>query len=261
MSTSRARATEIIAHRGASADAPENTVASMKLGDAQGADGGELDVHLSKDGRVVVIHDYDTKRVARVDRKVAHHTFEELHKLDVGNWGPWAGRGFAETVPSLDEVLALVPAGKKLFVEIKCHEEVLPALEKSFRASKLEPAQTVIITFHHDVARAVKRRFPDREVYWLHEYPEEGDGAPGNMPELPELIDQAKRAGLDGLNLDHAFALDAAEIKRVHDAGLKLYVWTLDDAVKAKRLVEAGIDGITTNRPGELRRALGTKRP
>jgi glycerophosphoryl diester phosphodiesterase len=256
MPTRGARGAEIIAHRGASADAPENTVASIKLGYAQGADGGEVDVHLSRDGRVVVIHDYDTLRVAGVDRRVAEQTFEELHRLDVGNWGRWAGKGFAEKLPSLDEILPLVPAGKKLFVEIKCGEEALPALDLSLRDSGLKPGQTVIITFDCEVAAAAKRRFADREVYWLHEWPEEKDGAAERTPELGELIEKAKRAGLDGLNLDHNFPLDAGAIRRVHDAGLKVYVWTLDEPVKAKRLIEAGVDGITTNRPGELSRAL-----
>jgi glycerophosphoryl diester phosphodiesterase len=256
----RKRRAEIIAHRGASADAPENTVASMKLGYAQGADGGELDVHLSRDGRVVVIHDYDTKRVAGVSRKVADQTFDELRRLDVGRWGRWAGKGFAEKLPSLDEILPLVPSGKKLFIEIKCREEVLPALGQSLRTSKLNPEQTAIITFHYEVAGAAKRTFPDREVYWLHEYPEEKDRTPGNTPELGGLIEKARRAGLDGLNLDYAFPLDAAAIQRVHDAGMKVYVWTLDDPVKAKLLVAADIDGITTNRPGELRRALAENR-
>ena len=254
--TTRAAAVEIIAHRGASADAPENTLASMKLGYAQGADGGELDVHLSRDGKVVVIHDYDTKRVAGVDRKVVDQTFDELHKLDVGNFGKWAGRGFSEKLPSLDQVFPLVPAGRKLFIEIKCHEEVLPALEQGLRASGLKPEQTVIITFHYDVAEAAKRRFPNLQVYWLHDYPKEKDRTPENTPDLGDLIARAKAAKLDGLNLNHNFPLDAAATRRVHDAGLRCYVWTLDDPVKAKRLASAGIDGITTNRPGALRREM-----
>jgi glycerophosphoryl diester phosphodiesterase len=87
MPTTGARGAEIIAHRGASADAPENTVASMRLGYAQAADGGEVDVHLSKDGKVVVIHDYDTMRVAEVGRQVVDQSFEEIRELDVGGFG------------------------------------------------------------------------------------------------------------------------------------------------------------------------------
>src|SRR3954447_14193489 len=116
-----AHAVEIIGHRGASADAPENTVASEKLGYQQRADGGELDIHLTKDGKVVVIHDYDTKRVAGVDRKVVDQTFDEIRKLNAGAWGGWAGKGFSEKIPTLDEILAIVPKGKKIYIEIKVH--------------------------------------------------------------------------------------------------------------------------------------------
>src|SRR4029079_18162257 len=113
MLSKNASAVEIIAHRGASADAPENTVASEKLGYQQGAGGGELDIHLTKDGRIVVIHDYDTKRVAGVERKVVDQTFDEIRRLNAGAWGEWAGRGFNEKIPTLDEILAIVPKGRK----------------------------------------------------------------------------------------------------------------------------------------------------
>ena len=254
MLITRAHGVEIIAHRGASADAPENTVASMKLGYAQDADGGELDVHLSKDGHVVVIHDYDTKRVAGVDKKVVDQSLDELRMLDVGNWGNWAGKGFAENLPTLDECLAIVPRGKKIFIEIKCHEEVLPALDAALKRSKLSPGQAVIITFHFDVAVAAKKKWPAMQVYWLHSYAK--DKKRGQFPELGPLIDKAKAAGLDGLNLEHKFPLDAAAIRQVHGAGLRCYVWTLDDPAKARQFAAAGIDGITTNRPAALRREM-----
>jgi glycerophosphoryl diester phosphodiesterase len=250
-----AHAAEIIAHRGASADAPENTVASERLGYRQAADGGELDIHLTKDGKIVVIHDYDTKRVAGVDRKVVDQTFDEIRTLDAGNWGAWQGKGFKEKIPTLDEILALVPKGKKIFIEIKVHNEILPALDECLKRAKLSPDQTVIITFHYDVAEASKKKWPQLEVYYLYDYKQ--DKETGKYPELDDLIAQAKRAKLDGLNLNHNFPLDAAAIKKVHDAGMGIYVWTLDDPVKARELVKDGIDGITTNRPGALRRELG----
>ena len=122
----------------------------------------------------------------------------------------------------------------------------------------LSPGQAVIITFHFDVAVAAKKKWPAIQVYWLHGY--EKDKKTGQYPELAPLIEKAKAPGLDGLNLEHDFPLDAAAIKRVHDAGLKCYVWTLDDPVKARQLAAAGIDGITTNRPAALRRELAAAR-
>src|SRR5439155_19827959 len=101
---------EIIAHRGASWDAPENTVAAINLAWKQKADASEFDVFLSKDGKIIVIHDKDTKRVAGVDKQVIDQTFDELRQLDVGKW---KGPNFAgEKIPTLAEMLATVPKGK-----------------------------------------------------------------------------------------------------------------------------------------------------
>jgi glycerophosphoryl diester phosphodiesterase len=253
-----ALAVEIIAHRGASADAPENTIAAFKLGFEQHADAGEIDIHLSKDGKIVVIHDADTKRTAGVDRRVVDQTFDELRRLDVGGFGEWAGRGFSEKIPTLDEVLALVPKGRQIYIEIKCRNEVMPALEQSLKRCGLTPEQTVIITFHHEVAQEAKRRFPNRAVYWLHGYSQ--DKQTGRYPNLDDVIERGKQAKVDGLNLNHNFPLDEAAIRRIKAAGMKCYVWTLDDPVKARQLIAAGVDGITTNRPGALRQQIEASR-
>src|SRR5262245_4724666 len=94
---------EIVAHRGASYDAPENTLASLKLAWEQKADASEFDVFLSKDGKIVVIHDADTKRTAGVDKKVVSQTLDELRALDVGSWKNAKFKG--EKIPTLDEML------------------------------------------------------------------------------------------------------------------------------------------------------------
>jgi glycerophosphoryl diester phosphodiesterase len=246
---------QIIAHRGASADAPENTLVALKLGYAQGADGVELDIHLTKDGRIIAIHDDDTQRVAGVDRKVADQTLAELRSLNVGNFGVWKGKGLVEKVPTLEEVLALVPAGKKVYIEIKCGNEILGALADALHATPtVTPQQTVIITFLHDVAQAAKQKFPNREVYWLVEY--DKDEKTGHYPQLDDLIAKAKAARADGLNLEHHFPLEGRAVGKIHDAGLKCVVWTLDDPAKSRKLIGAGVDAITTNRPGFLRREL-----
>jgi glycerophosphoryl diester phosphodiesterase len=244
-------AVEIIAHRGASYDAPENTLAALKLGMEQKADANELDVYLSKDGQVVLMHDATTKRTAGLDKPVVEQTLEELRTLDAGAWKGEQWRG--EKIATLGEALATVPAGKRLFIEIKCGPEILPELERVLQASGKAPEQLVIISFGYDTVTQARQRFPKIPVFWLVS-PKKG--SKGKSPTVEEMIEQTRAAGLEGLNLNYQFPFDSAFVGKVKAAGLKLYAWTVDDAEAARKLVEFGVDGITTNRPAWLREQL-----
>jgi glycerophosphoryl diester phosphodiesterase len=253
LSTVATRGVEIVAHRGASHDAPENTLAALRLGYEQGADAGELDVHLSRDGRIIVIHDADTARTTCHKQDVATQTAAELGALNAAQWGQWLGSPFAEKLPLLSEVLAIVPAGKRLFIELKVGTEILLELEQVIRASGLAASQLPLITFDLETARAAKLQLRAHEVCWIVGYPREGPA-----PAIADLIQQARAAGLDGLDLNFRFPIDAAFVQKIHAVGLKLYTWTVDDPTVARPEVVAGVDGITTNRPGWLRQQLAT---
>lgn len=246
-------AVEIIAHRGASHDAPENTLAAFKLGWRQKADAVELDIWLSQDGKIIVIHDDNTKRTAGLDRKIAQHTLAELRALDAGRWkgDQWAG----ERIPTLDQVLPLIPKGRRLFIEIKCGVEVLPELERVIKASGKKPEQLALIAFSHRVAKAAKAKFPAIEVAWLYDWKKDKDTSLVFTP--AELIARAQEARVDGLDLGAKGPIDAAFVQQARAAGLKVHVWTVDDAELAKRLAAAGVNSITTNRPRWLRTQLG----
>ena len=95
-------AVEIVAHRGASADAPENTLSAFKLGFKQKADAVECDIYLTRDGKIVVMHDKDNARTSGVTNKIATQRFEELRRLEVGQWGKWQGKKFSEKIPALN---------------------------------------------------------------------------------------------------------------------------------------------------------------
>ena len=242
---------EIIAHRGASDDAPENTVAAFQLGWEQKADACELDIRLTKDGRIVAIHDSTTRRTARVSGRVSAHTFEMLRTLDAGSWkgAQWQD----ERIPTLEEALATVPDGKRLFVEIKCGAEVLPEIQRALNVSEKKAQQLAIIGFDFATMGEAKERFPHSEIYWIAS-PKKWSR--GKRPSVDALIAQAKSANLDGLDLDRRFAIDEKFVSRVKDAGLKLCVWTVNDAAVAGKLAALGVDGITTNRPLWLRERL-----
>jgi glycerophosphoryl diester phosphodiesterase len=243
---------EIIAHRGASFDAPENTLTSLRLGYQQNADACEVDVHLTGDGHVVVFHDEDTARVAGVANRVVERTFAELRQLEIGQWGKWKGKGFSERIAALEEALALIPKRKRLFIEIKGGLEVLEPLAKTLAASGKNPEQTVLIGFDYETMQAAKVRLEHHAICWVVEPP---IGIRGYST-VQELIRKAQAAAFDGLDLSKRFPIDRTFAEMVHEAGLKLYAWTIDDITTARKLAAAGVDGITTNRPGWLREQL-----
>lgn len=244
-------AVEVVAHRGASHLAPENTLASVRLGWKLGADAVEVDVFLSSDGRIVAIHDETTARTTGVDLDVARTPASRLRRLDAGAWK--APKYAGERIPYLEEVLETVPAGKRLLVEVKCGPAILPRLERVLDASG-KRGQVMIISFNFEVAAGARRRMPDVPALWLKSTEkDESSGAP--RPHDPLLVERARAARLAGLGVHHA-GVEAVFVRAVRDAGLKLYVWTVDDPAEARRLLALGIDGLITNRPGWMRGQL-----
>lgn len=250
--TFAASAVEIVAHRGASHDAPENTLSSMKLAWMQKADGIETDLHLSKDGKIVISHDFDFKRVGGLTNKIAALTWDELKGTDVGGWKDPKYAG--EKVPTFDSFLATLEKGKRIFIEIKVGPEIFPEMARLIAASGKTPEQMPIICFGYETSVAAKRQFPKHDVYWLYSWAK--DKKTGEFPKIGDLIAKAKAGGLDGLDLHQGFPVDKAFVMQVKDAGLKLFVWTVDDPAMAKKWADAGVDGITTNRPQWLREQL-----
>jgi glycerophosphoryl diester phosphodiesterase len=254
--TSRSPAVEIIGHRGASHDAPENTLASIRLAWKQHADASETDIHLTKDGEVVVIHDASTRRIGGRNRKVAAQTLAELKELDIGRWkGPqFAG----EKIPTLAEYIAAIPEGKRLFIEIKCGPEVVSRLVEVIRAAHKRPEQTCLIGFSYDVMRLAKQELPELKCYWIVELKQNKSGH--WSPPIEPLIEKAKEAHLDGIDFGDgpaaAQVLDRETVKKLHQSRLGVYTWTVDSVEDARRLEQAGVDGITTNRPGFMRESL-----
>ncbi len=239
-------AVDIIGHRGASHDAPENTVAAFREAWKQGADGAELDIYLTADGYIVACHDKDTKRTAGVEILVAKSTLKELRSLDVG---AWKGEDFVgEGIPTLEQMLEAVPQEKKVYIEVKCGPEIVPELIRKLEAFDRPVSRTPVICFNADVVAAVKKARPDRPAYWLSDLK--------NGKTAESLIARAKEIGADGLDLKAGPELDEAFAAKVRDAGLRLDVWTVNDIDLARRLVSIGVDGITTDKPKELRTGI-----
>ncbi len=242
---------EIIAHRGYSAIAPENTLAAFRLAWERGADACELDLYLAADGRIAVLHDADTKRTTGVPGKVAEMTLAELQRLDAGSW---KGTDYAgERIPALSEALATLPEGsRRFFLEIKDTTRVVPVLVRELEAWRHRADQLCLIAFDRDVAREAKKAMPWIEVYRLSS----GQTRDGHPVDFGQLIRDTQADGLDGLNLGLRFDWTPESVAAIRAAGLKLYAWTVNQPDHARRLAALGVDGITTDDPVLIREVL-----
>jgi len=251
--TSRASAVEVVAHRGESDDAPENTLAAFRLAWERDADAIELDVHLTRDGQLILSHDPDTKRTTGVPHKIKDTPFAVLRTLDAGKWkgDKWAG----EKLPTLAEVLATVPPGKRCFIEIKVGPEAVPAVARAVRESGKKPEQLVIISFKADTVAEAKRQLPELKAYFLADFKQDKKTKKwtGN---IDEFIATAKSCHADGLDLGYKGPVDAEVARKVKAAGLAFLVWTIDDVAEAKRMIGYGAESVTTNRAGWLKEQL-----
>lgn len=246
----------IIAHRGESHDAPENTLASFQLAWKRRDRAIELDVHLTKDGELAVCHDGNTQRTSGVSHSIRECTMEELKQLDVGSWkgDKWAG----ERMPVLREALLTVPKQGSCIIEVKVGADAIPKLQKEIQSVSLDPKQVVIISFNPEAVGESKRAMPEIKTYLLSafNYSQEKDKW---SPTVDEFIKQAKQLRADGLNLAAQPPIDTDFVERVKNAGLELFVWTIDYIDLAQRMLEIGVDGIASNRAAWLARNI-TKR-
>ncbi|WP_237607654.1 glycerophosphodiester phosphodiesterase [Roseimaritima sediminicola] len=247
---------QIVAHRGASHDAPENTLAAFRQAWQQNADAIEGDFYLTADQHIVCLHDKNTKRVAPQAPVLtpAKATLEELRKLDVGSWKHPRYKG--EQIPTLAEVLETIPAGKQIFLEIKCGPEILPVLKPQLESSGLDPEQVVIICFNEAVIRGARETMPQYKANYLTGY--KRNKTTGRWsPSRQQVIETLKQTQATGLGSQGKRAvLDEAFARAVREAGKELHVWTVNDADDAKAFADLGVDSITTDRPGYIRNVL-----
>ena len=244
---------EIIAHRGESHDAPENTLTAFRLAWDRDVGAIELDVHLTADDRLVCIHDAATKRVCGVNKVVKTSRYDDLKSLDAGSW---KGQEFAgERLPLLEEALAAIPPGRRCFIEVKVGPEAVPPLQRVVRDSGLPPDQLVVISFKEATIAEVRRQLPELRAYWLASF-KQNERTGEFTPTVDDLIATARKIDAHGINVSYKGPIDAEFVRRVREAGLGLYVWTVDDEREARRLKALGVEGITTNREQWLRGTL-----
>ena len=247
----------LIAHRGESFDAPENTHAAFDLAWRRGVDAIELDVHLTADGEVVVCHDDDLLRTGGEKWVIAECTLSDLRKVDVGRWKNASFTG--ERIPTLAEVLARVPAGKKVFVEVKRGSKLANHGQYVVgRVLKTLPAGVLIcvISFDHDLIGQSKSASPTTEAAYLFEVKQDATNGAWS-PTPTEMAQTAAAANANAVDVEDGPWLNAAAVEQFRSAGLAIYVWTVNDPDRCQALRALGVDGITTDRAAWIREQIG----
>ena len=252
-----ASAVEIVAHRGASHDAPENTVASQELAWKHGADAAEFDVRRTKDGQLAIMHDPTLQRTTGAEGKFADTTLAELRKLDAGSWKDPKFAG--EKVPTFDEMLQHLPRGKRLVIHLYTGLESTDDIVAAIKRNQITPQQAALIHFDYEPIAAVKKALPDFQCLWLINAPPAATKKKTEKKKvftLDGLIAECRAAHLNGLSFNMNYPLELDGAKKIHDAHLVFHVWTVDLPQIAQRWIDLGVESITTNRAGWLRQQL-----
>ena len=239
----------IIAHRGASAHAPENTLAAFRAAVDAGADGIEFDVQLAADGVPVVIHDTDLRRTASVDKRVADLTSLQLSKTDVGSW--FAAQFRIETVPTLEQTLHLLrDFNGPIYIELKCEldnfKPLVAAVCDVIRESPLLP-QIIVKSFRLAAIPEVRCSLPEAQTAALFE-----PSITTILRRREHIIAMAIEFGAGQISLHRALATDKLCIL-ASQANLPVTVWTVDDARWITLSRQRSIRALITNHPAVLK--------
>lgn len=242
----------VFAHRGFSSNAPENTMAAFGLAWKSGADGVECDVHLTADGEVVCIHDYDTGRVSSRKLTIAESDWKELALLEVGAWRGLRWRG--EPVPRLRDLLDANPENAILAIELKCGPEIAGPLIDLLDESSQDLDQVVVISFNEESLLELKRIRPELKAYWLSDLDVRSDGS--MKPSIEEIVDTLDRLQVNGFGGQSGRGISQSLADALKAKGYALNVWTVDDPEEARRMQRIGVSSITSNDPRSTIEAL-----
>ena len=246
----------IIAHRGASASAPENTITAFKKAVDEGAEGIEFDVRLAKDGIPVVFHDPDLKRICGIDGNLEDFSSQDLGKFDSGSWfnknqPSQADRRFStETIPTLDASLdALREFDGILYVELKSEGEDISALTHSvcdILTSSSINSRIIVKSFELSAIALVRNEFPHLATASLFE-----PTVKTVFRKEEEIVRASERVGAHRISLHFSLATRKL-MKLAKEVNLPVTIWTTDHPRWIKRGIDLGIEHIITNDPARM---------
>ena len=215
---------EVVGHRGAAAYEPENTLRSFETAIRLGVNTIELDIHLTKDRRLVVMHDSTVDRTTNGKGEIKEMYLHELRRLD-------AGKG--EKIPTLEEVIKLAKGRVALQIELKGRGTAIPAAEL---ISKYNADNTYLISFISIMITNVKKNFPNILTGMLLQH----------TPKDPLIV--LKSTGADMLSINHS-EIDEQTIEKVQREKKQICAWTANEPAEIRRLISLGVDAIVSDKP------------
>jgi len=243
----------IIAHRGGANLVPENTLAGFKNAINLGVDMIEIDVHLSKDSNIIVIHDGKIDRTTDGSGEIKNMTLSEIKKYDAGSWFSESFRN--ERVPTLDETFNIINGKAILLIEIKDGDERYPGLEKKVVESIHKHnanGWTVVQSFNKNSILRIKKMDPSIITYYL--VSSKFDDLYSSIIEKINVGEKIKKQ-FDGIAPRYSH-LDFRKVETMHKAGFKVFTWTVDDPKDMAEMINIKVDGIITNSPDKLKEIL-----
>ncbi len=231
----------VVAHRGASGYAPENTLSAMKKAIEMKAEMSELDVQETADGEIILLHDNTTKRTGKKDLNIWKLNYDDLKDIEVGEWFSEEYKG--EPIPTLKEVIDLVKGKMKLNIELKAnkHEKMLAERSLKVVTDNEFLDQVVFTSFKFDEIRKIRALNKEAKVGYIF----------GKLPENVDVFTE----DVDLLSA-HYKTVDAEFVKKAKSNGKEVHVWTVNEPEDMKRMIELGVEAIITNYPDVLRKVL-----
>ncbi len=246
---------KIIAHRGASFDAPENTLASVNLAWKQNINFVEIDVKLTKDNVLAVFHDDTTIRYNHQNKLFNTYNFEDLSTIDVGTFKGEKWKN--EPIPTLAQVLETIPKNGTLVVELKDGPEMITPLKQLQQKYKSIWKKLEFIAFNFNTVCTVKQAFPNNKCLWLLDL-DYNDETAKNVPSNQEIINKVKQYNLDGVDVFAGQLANKTFFEAMQQANLYVYLWTINSINHAKQYLDFSPDGITTDKPKLIQQQLKT---
>ena len=230
--------TRLIAHRGASSDAQENTLEAFQLAFQQGADGIEGDFLLTRDRKLIAYHDLNTKRLLQKDFSTKALSLCDIRKLSTYH------------IPELHEVLDIIPKGKDLVIELKCGRQVEEILVNTLRNSQVKLESVTVISFRLPTLIRLRKICPKIKILWIRHFRLSNGVFNPCVKETRAIIE---KYNFDGIS-SNANRINQEFIKAFE--GLEINCWTVDSIQRYRELNELGCHSISTNCPGYIRTNL-----